>query len=238
MLAEVCKPVLLRWRASSSPLTEGIICWFSCLHVWFSIGSGEPRAWPQSHESRLDPAREPERQRAPPSQHAPASRARGQEADGRSHSLLSGFLKLAAPVDPGSDRSRKRPRTARGAAIPRLSRGRAWRRCRAGPSDYAAGMLSADNQMHALPTQSHNSRVGGHALRTSTTTPGSRWKAVVPSTSAYGHGPRPSPCLLSRSRPCLLVAFTTHRTSAVARGPDPRRTAAATNAKHDRRLTV
>ena len=129
-------------------------------------------------------------------------------------------------------------RTARVAAIPRLSRGRAWRRCRAEPSDNAAGMLSADNQMHALPPQSHNSRVGGHALRTSTTTPGSRWKAVVPSTSAYGHGPRPSPCLLSRSRPCLLVAFTTHRTSAVARGPDPRRTAAATNATHDRRLTV
>ena len=129
-------------------------------------------------------------------------------------------------------------RTARVAATPRRSRGRAWRRCRAGPSDNAAGMLSADNQMHALPPQSHKSRVGGHALRTSTTTPGSRWKAVVPSTSAYGHGPRPSPCLLSRSRPCLLVAFTTHRTSAVARGPDPRRTAAATNAKHDRRLTV
>ena len=54
------------------------------------------------------------------------------------------------------------------------------------------------------------------------------WKAVVPSTSAYGHGPRPSPCLLSRSRPCLLVAFTPHRTSAIARGPDP----------HDRRLIV
>ena len=115
---------------------------------------------------------------------------------------------------------------------------RAWRRCRAGPSDNAAGMLSADNQMHALPTQSHNSRVGGHARRTSTTTPGSRWKAVMPPTSAYGHGPRPSPCLLSRSRPCLLVAFTTHRTSAVARGPDPRRTAAATKATHDRRLIV
>ena len=27
----------------------------------------------------------------------------------------------------------------------------------------AAGMLSADSQMHALPTQSHDFRVGGHA---------------------------------------------------------------------------
>ena len=113
VLAEVCKPVLLRWRASSSPLTEGIICWFSCLHVCFFHRIGRTArvvAIPRV---------------APRSQHAPASRARGQEADGRSHSLLSGFLKLAAPVDPGSDRSRKRPRTAHMAAIPRFSCGRA-----------------------------------------------------------------------------------------------------------------
>ena len=127
-------------------------------------------------------------------------------------------------------------RTARVGPIPRLPRGRARGRARACRCDGSAATATIKLRYQSLPSRAFP-RGAPDPTRSHVNMSGSRWKAVVPSTSAYGHGPRPSPCLLSRSRPCLLVAFTTHRTSAVARGPDPRRTAAATNATHDRRLS-